>query len=755
MKMFSISEIIILSTLLLYAQTGASQKNNLVSNSSFDRIASDIPKRCCGEKGMFNKSIEDWYTFGGLYEGTPDIICPHTEAFKWFYKSGNNANNTCIGILTLCEPFSEFVSTKLIKSIQPNKYYKIAIRINASPINPYSNRKQEPLNLEKYFGFYFTSDREPSLKLLYKSKPQIVFTSWVVPGKWKELTAVYKPDSVYSYLHIGSFCKDSQNYLYYYLLDDISICEINEDQIAIEEIENISEESLIFYDSGAIFFNTNKFDLSDTSITTLNALYNYLSEINEDFTIILNGHADSVGSEKSNLHLSKKRAEKVAGFLMQKGVDKSHIRVNALGSIWAKPNDADLQMNRRVDWSVEKIYADEFNYDSIKYLFSEEIEKGSLSDKDIRYSFIGEYKKSIFKHDFGRPSEKNTLSEDSLLLNKSYPVPAINYILSCAKNAKLIMLNEAHYLPEHRAFATQLLGRLFSLGYRTLAVEMLAEESLQLMERGYPSVNSGYFFPEPYLGDLVRLAIKTGFTVVGYEAQQEETARVRDSLFQEAVRLGKTDISSNDPILSMNARDYIQARNLQKILSNSNNGKIVVYSGFGHIREKKYANWLSLACNLKKLSKIDPLTVDQVRATLIYNLYNKRVEAIQQPTIFLDSTSKTPFVAKEYDLLANSYISQQYDIQVLHPNNDGWQSVGGYRKLNDINEIVKPFKNKCPCLVYFWHAYEDEKNATPVMVKEIHGDDRGTSVFLPTGEYTVIIQDNKRNILPKIKYKSK
>jgi OOP family OmpA-OmpF porin len=47
--------------------------------------------------------------------------------------------------------------------------------------------------------------------------------------------------------------------------------------------------------------------------------------------IVLRGHTDSEGSDQGNLFASRKRAEAVAGWLVESGIDEDRIEVIALG----------------------------------------------------------------------------------------------------------------------------------------------------------------------------------------------------------------------------------------------------------------------------------------------------------------------------------------------------------------------------------------------------------------------------------------
>lgn len=76
--------------------------------------------------------------------------------------------------------------------------------------------------------------------------------------------------------------------------------------------------------------------------------------------ILVEGHTDNVGSETSNMELSRRRAGAVKDLLVQKGVAPGRIRTIALGETMPiAPNDtaAGRQRNRRVEIKIEPTQA--------------------------------------------------------------------------------------------------------------------------------------------------------------------------------------------------------------------------------------------------------------------------------------------------------------------------------------------------------------------------------------------------------------
>ena len=81
----------------------------------------------------------------------------------------------------------------------------------------------------------------------------------------------------------------------------------------------------------------------------------------QDWPVILEGHTDSSGNDQANLRASRARAEAVAAWLVERGVDDSRIEVIAFGEQNpaepnalpdGSPNERGRRANRRVELRI-------------------------------------------------------------------------------------------------------------------------------------------------------------------------------------------------------------------------------------------------------------------------------------------------------------------------------------------------------------------------------------------------------------------
>ncbi|NJK87012.1 MAG: OmpA family protein [Bacteroidales bacterium] len=88
-----------------------------------------------------------------------------------------------------------------------------------------------------------------------------------------------------------------------------------------------------------IFFDFNKSDLRPESMISLDNLVETLKE-NDNITIELGSHTDSRASDEYNLELSKKRAQSVVNYLIEKGIARDRLVPKGYGESESKVVDS-------------------------------------------------------------------------------------------------------------------------------------------------------------------------------------------------------------------------------------------------------------------------------------------------------------------------------------------------------------------------------------------------------------------------------
>jgi hypothetical protein len=232
---------------------------------------------------------------------------------------------------------------------------------------------------------------------------------------------------------------------------------------------------------------------------------------------------------------------------------------------------------------------------------------------------------------------------------------AVREIAARAAHTRVVILNEAHDSPRDRAFAREVARALRPLGYRLFAAEAFANDAdpaaaARAMERlardGFPRRTTGHYVLDPLFADLVRQALALGYRPFAYEeAGFGRAGSVADQIAR---------------------REQTQAENLAGILRANPAARMLVYVGYSHAAEAPLAGYGStnewMAARLKRLTGIDPLTVDQTvidetsaRRRAYRDLAAPRLHG--RPGILF--RAGMPMVEGEYAGLV--------DLQVVHP----------------------------------------------------------------------------------------
>lgn len=100
-----------------------------------------------------------------------------------------------------------------------------------------------------------------------------------------------------------------------------------------------------------LFFDSGKSALKAGARNTLSKIADQL-RVNDQFTVTIEGHTDSVGSDALNQSLSEKRAEAVRSYLLSRGIPAGRMTVTGLGEtspVATNDTPAGRQQNRRVE----------------------------------------------------------------------------------------------------------------------------------------------------------------------------------------------------------------------------------------------------------------------------------------------------------------------------------------------------------------------------------------------------------------------
>jgi len=343
----------------------------------------------------------------------------------------------------------------------------------------------------------------------------------------------------------------------------------------------------------------------------------------------------------------------------------------------------------------------------------------------VASSFIGDYRAALQYVDRNAPAMPTISKADSLYFLRFRPRNAREYILARAGGERIVMINEAHHVPLHRVFTLSLLAGLYKQGYRYLGAETLSEGDQGLAKRGYPvtsltdyTSNSGYYTAEPQYGNLIREALRLGFTVFAYDAFPDVP-----------------------PADFARQREVQQARNIQKILQTDPTAKILIHAGYDHIREDSLGgSWgKAMAGRVKEFTGIDPFTINQEK------LSEKSAPSFENPYYKLVHASEASvFQNKEGQVFAGPPGTSLFDVRVYHPpthyqyGRPNWLLLNGRRKSRIVNQRDNSLAY--PCLVFAYRKEEDSRFAVAADIIELRTPQDRTALILDPGRYLLRFQ---------------
>jgi hypothetical protein len=341
-----------------------------------------------------------------------------------------------------------------------------------------------------------------------------------------------------------------------------------------------------------------------------------------------------------------------------------------------------------------------------------------LSDLSESVSFNGDYLSAleIEKKSYDSKLEDsiyNSLNNQGDLFAGIEFKDAKKYILERSRSQKVVMINESHNKPLHRAFTASLLEEFYAMGFRYLAMETLNQFSNASLRQ--VNVLTGHYTCEPIGGELVRKAISLGFTLVAYE----------DSNYNHTV----------------NQREYTQAENIYKILIKDPAAKILVHAGNNHIEKGAISDdRIPMAAYFKIVSGIDPFTINQSNLTeqstseygsAVYNYFIKKY-ALVTPVVLLKNNQPKDIL--DFNLC---------DVYIMHPltkfrnGRPTWNSINGFKQETAIQPIYQT--------LFFVQAFYEKEYQEKLVGKLVPADQ--TYITAPDGYYYLYLQKGRYQLV--------
>lgn len=278
----------------------------------------------------------------------------------------------------------------------------------------------------------------------------------------------------------------------------------------------------------------------------------------------------------------------------------------------------------------------------------------------------------------------------------------IGTIAGLAADTRIVVINEAHDHPHHREFTRKLATRLAPLGYTHFAAEAFDPDILDNEPLPYARTNLGTYVNEPVFGTLVRTVKKLGLELVAYDA------RISDA---------EADLEAYE---RARRREERQSKRLAEVFAElPDSNRLLIHVGYGHAAEVPVrgfgGNELEwMAARLKRLTGIDPLTIDQT-----------------------DCVSDSGSV--QLTAASPRHVEGQYDLVVAHPDlsfADGrpqWRAVGAVAKV----EIPGGLISRSARMIVEARFVDEPLDAVPVDRVMLWPGEL-LPLLLPAGSYLIV-----------------
>lgn len=355
----------------------------------------------------------------------------------------------------------------------------------------------------------------------------------------------------------------------------------------------------------------------------------------------------------------------------------------------------------------------------------------ALQKLAVQRAFVGDTAGAMAAYDAAKRGQRASENPaDAIVVDEASIEDAVQAIVAQARTRRVVLLNEGHDMPMHRAFSQRVARELRKIGYTYLACETFDSGYPEAFPRGYVAQGGGSLTRDPVFGTWIAEAMADGWKLVSYEASPER------SMSQEQRLL---------------AREEVQARNLvERIFAKDKNAKVLIHVGYGHLNKGSAklpsgADIPFMGEHLHRMTGLDMLHVDQTR-------FYAHPDAADESPLYARMLAKpgtnAPFVlrSKEGQYAVLQGMKGRVDMQVVFPRyafSDGngrpaWLTSLAGRTPREIPAALLPAAGRRAVLAY---RAGEPADAVPADVVVVEAGKPVPRLMLPAGEYRFAVED--------------
>lgn len=347
-------------------------------------------------------------------------------------------------------------------------------------------------------------------------------------------------------------------------------------------------------------------------------------------------------------------------------------------------------------------------------------------------AFTGDTEGAMAAFDALKNRARRPLSEaEAAIVDAASVEDAVQAIVAQARTRRVVLLNEGHDMPMHRAFSQRVARELRKIGYTYLACETFDYRSPQAFTHGYVTKDGGLYTRDPVFGAWMAEAMADGWKLVAYEAGPPDPSSSREQRIA--------------------YREEQQANNLvERIFARDKDAKVLIHVGYGHLNKSVAtptagAGMVFMGEHLRRKTGLDMLHVDQTE-------FYAHPDPVDESPLYARMLAKpgtaAPFVLKakdgQYAVLHG--LKGRLDMQVVFPRyafNDRngrpeWLASLAGRQPRDIPAALLPAAGRRAVLAY---RSGDPADGVPADVVVVEAGKPVPKLMLPPGEYRFSVED--------------